>query len=50
MMEYAKTAKQTAKKNGINFINNKLVADFSAVYIPHKRMSLKGIPNAENGK
>ena len=31
MMEYAKTAKQTAKKNGINFINNKLVADFSAV-------------------
>ena len=31
MMEYAKTAKQTAKKNGINFINNKLIADFSAV-------------------
>lgn len=31
MMEYAKTAKQTAKKNGINYINNKLVADFSAV-------------------
>lgn len=31
MMEYTKTAKQTAKKNGINFINNKLIADFSAV-------------------
>lgn len=30
-MEYLKTAGQTAKKNGFTLINNKLVADFSAV-------------------
>ena len=30
-MEYLKTAGQTAKKNGCTLINNKLVADFSAV-------------------
>lgn len=31
MLEYLKTAGQTAKKNGCTLINNKLVADFSAV-------------------
>ena len=31
MIEYLKTAGQTAKKNGCTLINNKLVADFSAV-------------------
>lgn len=31
MFEYLKTAAQTAKKNGCTLINNKLVADFSAV-------------------
>lgn len=30
-MEYLKTAKQTAKKNGMICINSKLIADFSAV-------------------
>lgn len=31
MPEYLKTAGQTAKKNGYTLINNKLIADFSAV-------------------
>lgn len=31
MIEYLKTAGQTAKKNGCTLINNKLIADFSAV-------------------
>lgn len=31
MIEYLKTAGQTAKKNGFTLINNKLVGDFSAV-------------------